>query len=223
MKLLFQILLGLALLASLPAQAQQNIVTDGSFDQTSTGDNGFAPYWSTQAASSGSFFYVDGAPPSYNGTAYFGSTGGFDYISQSLPTTIGTTYQISYDLATSSTDPNLEYQDEFVANYGGTVGPTQSGTTILGSPNYITGGYTFEDTTYTETETSNTEFDWNFTATSISTNLNFGSFNGPQYFFLENVSVVAVPEPSQWGFFVFLALAGFVTVRKFRFGTLTSR
>jgi hypothetical protein len=158
MKLLPQVLLGFALLAGLPAQAQQNIVTDGAFDQTSTGDNGFAPYWSTQAASSGSFFYVDGGPPSYNGTAYFGSTGGFDYISQSLPTTIGTTYQISYDLATSNTDPDLEYQDEFVANYGGTVGPTQSGTTILGSPNFITGGYTFEDTTYTATENYNTEF-----------------------------------------------------------------
>jgi len=199
--------LGLLLLGGLSLRAQDNIVMDGEFD---TPASSFAPSWSTQASDSGSFFFVDA------GAAYFGSTGNFDYISQTLPTTIGTTYEIFYDLATSNTDPGDEYDDEFVANYGGILQATQDGTTILGSPNFIAGGYTFDDTTYTEVNDSYTAYTWDFTADSTSTNLIFGGFNGPQYFFLDHVSVTQVPEPAQWGLPVFLGFISLLAFRKFR-------
>jgi len=198
---------GLLLLGGLTLRAQDNIVIDGEFD---TPASSFSPSWSTQAADSGSTFFVDA------GAAYFGSTGNFDYISQALPTTIGTTYEIFYDLATSNTDPGDEYDDEFVANYGGTLSATQQGTTILGSPNFIVGGYTFDDTTYTDVSTSYTDYTWDFTADSTSTNLIFGGFNGPQYFFLDHVSVTQVPEPAQWGLPVSIGFIALLALRKFR-------
>jgi hypothetical protein len=149
------------------------------------------------------------------GAAYFGSSGGFDYISQPLPTVLGTTYQISYDLATSATGPGpIEDQNEFVANYGGTVQTTQAGTTLLDSPNYIVGGNTFNDTTFTEVTPSYVNYTWNFTATSSSTNLNFGGFNGPQYFFLDHVSVTEIPEPAQWGLPAVVGLAALLASRR---------
>ena len=205
MKLLPHLALGLLLLGVSQLRAQTNIVVDGEFD-----DPDFPPAWSTQAAGTGSNFFP------LAGAAYFGSTGGFDYISQSLPTTIGANYEIFYDLATSNTAPGDESDDEFVANFGGTLTTTQQGTTILGSPNYIAGGFTFDDTTYTEVNESYTAYTWDFTATSTSTNLIFGGFNGPQYFFLDHVSVAQVPEPAQWNLPVGLGFLALLALRKFR-------
>jgi len=115
----------------------------------------------------------------YQGT-YFAFLGQVDSIGdlyQNIATNPGDTYQLTYYLASDGLTPN-----EFQTIVGGT---TLSDLTNIASQSY-------------------TEYAFNFTATSATTEIEFGASNDPGYLTLDNVSVVdttasAVPEPLSIG------------------------
>jgi hypothetical protein len=139
-----------------------SIVTNGGFETgnfsgwTQSGDTG-----STGVA--GTF---DGTPPhSGNFAAHFGPTGALGFISQTLTTTVGTSYTLSFWLAHPYTDSGTEW----LVRLGGN--------TLMDVHDAGNFGYT--------------QFTFTFTATSSSTVLQFGFLEPPNYFFLDDVSVVA--------------------------------
>jgi len=110
----------------------------------------------------------------YQGTyfAFLGSEYSLGYLYQNITTTPGDTYQLTYYLASDGLTPN-----EFQTIVGGT---TLSDLTNIGAQTYTL--YTF-----------------NFTATSATTEIEFGERNDNGYLSLDNVSVEAVPEPLSIG------------------------
>jgi len=99
-------------------------------------------------------------------------------ISQSISTNIDDTYQLTYYLASDGQIPN-EFQT-------------------------IVGGNTLNDLTNIASQ-SYTEYTFDFTATSTTTQIEFGEYDPPSYLALDNVSVVdtgaasSVPEPLTTG------------------------
>jgi hypothetical protein len=176
------IALAFILAASLSAKAD-NLVQNGDF---STGD--FTD-WQTQLGNSGDFLTVgydlptgSGFQPGY--AAEFGAQLPSDFIQQSISTTSGTTYQLTFSLLTYET-PN-----DFQANLGGTL-ETDS----------ISGGHTL-DISGTSTDEFN-QYSLTFTATSSTTEVILGGYNVNASDYVTDVSVeaepaAAAPEPSTW-------------------------
>ncbi len=134
--------------------------------------------WTT----SGSYLYVQtdfGGYSAEDGTyfATFGSSP-FGDISQSISTNIDDTYQLTYYLASNGFTPN-EFQT-------------------------IVGGNTLNDLTNIASQ-SYTEYTFDFTATSTTTQIEFREYDTPSFLALDNVSVVdtgaasSVPEPLTTG------------------------
>jgi len=134
--------------------------------------------WTT----SGNYLYVEtsvGVYSAEDGTyfAVLGSTS-LDDISQSISTNIDDTYQLTYYLASDGDTPN-EFQT-------------------------IVGGNTLDTLTNIASQ-SYTEYTFDFTATSTTTQIEFGEENVLGYLALDNVSVVdtgaasSVPEPLTTG------------------------
>ncbi len=143
-----------------------NIVTNGGFE---TGDfSGF-----TQSGNTGSTFVSTTNPHTGTYAADLGPAGALGFLSQSLATTPGQTYQLSYFLASTDTAPNNEFQTS--------VG----GTKLFDQVNIPTQAYT--------------QYTFNFVPTGTSTDLTFGFRDNPRNFYLDDVSVnnvTAVPTPS---------------------------
>jgi hypothetical protein len=106
-----------------------------------------------------------GAPHSGSYAAYFGPTGSLGYIAQTLATTPGVTYTLSFWLAHPYSDTGMG--TEWLVSVGGM---TLMDVTDAGNFGY-------------------TQFTFTFTATSSSTVLQFGFLEPPSYFFLDDVSV----------------------------------
>ena len=164
-----------------PAQAQ---VTNGGFE---TGD--FTGW--TQSGNT-DFTGVDSiAPHSGDYAAYFGNAGSTGSISQTLTTTPGQDYTISFWLMNEEGEPN-----SFEAAFGDAVLMT-----LTDAPD---SGYIF----YSFTET----------ASSASTLLSFTFQQDVTFWDLDDVSVVAagVPEPATWAMMILgLGMAG-VAIRRRR-------
>jgi hypothetical protein len=122
---------------------------DTSFTDVITGNpDGTTIHSGTHAARSGP-----------NGTT------GLGYLSQTLPTTPGTSYNLDFWLAHSGSATGTEWQ------------VSAGGTTLMDvhdAPNF-----------------AYTEFRFNFTATGTTTDLRFGFHEPPSYFYLDDVSVMA--------------------------------
>ncbi|MEH1833260.1 MAG: PEP-CTERM sorting domain-containing protein [Nostoc sp.] len=106
------------------------------------------------------------------------SLGGFvdlSYISQTLSTQPGQKYELSYYLG--STDEPLDLDNQFQTFIGGK--------NIFDQKNISYQVYT--------------PYKFNFTADASSTELKFGSVDRHAFFYLDNVSVKPVPEPSTIG------------------------
>jgi hypothetical protein len=143
----------------------QNLVANPGFE---TGD---FTSWSLSGDSTG----VDNTQPRTGSfDAFFAQVGTMDTLSQTLLTTPGQTYDLSF----------------WLANEPGPGGPTQE-FQVWWDGNLI---FDLTDTT----GFAYTEFTFpNLTATTSSTTLMFAGQNDPGAYFLDDVSVV-VPEPSTW-------------------------
>lgn len=135
--------------------------------------------WTVIHAPVGSFIGVFPTIPVHSGSealligAWAGQN---DYIYQNLPTWPGEKVAITFYLAV---DPNTwPTAGEFVANWNGTNIFTLTGT----------GGVSSFDTY--------TAYSFIETATSDSTQLEFGGNNPPSNYYLDDVSAVDLPEPS---------------------------
>lgn len=118
---------------------------------------------------------VDSANPhSGNFAADLVAAGSPSFMEQFLPTTSGTTYNLTYFLDVSS---------------GSTGGPVEfmaqvNGITVFDQTNIPPQPYT--------------RYSFAFLATGTSTDLQFRFRNDPGSFFLDDISVAAIPEPSSF-------------------------
>jgi hypothetical protein len=172
-----KILLIVAVLASAALSAHaQNLVTNPGFE---TGDfTGWTQFGDTSFTAVDSSF--DGVTPhSGNFQAHFGPTSTFGGIDQTLATSPGA-YTVDFWLANQDTLMNNGFHVSF------------NGVTLF----TLTNAPAFPYTEYTFTGT----------ATGSSTVLEFGFYNPPSYYFLDDVSVVPVPEPGTLGLIALGAL-----------------
>jgi hypothetical protein len=140
--------------------ARADIVTNGGFE---TGD--FSGW--TQSGNTDFTGVTTGIAHSGDFAADLGPDGSLGYLSQTLATTAGTTYQLTFFLASDGQVPN-----EFQVTLGGTVWDQAD------VPSF---GYVSESLTVT--------------ATASTTLLQFGFQNDNGSFALDDVSVNSVPEP----------------------------
>jgi hypothetical protein len=159
-----------------PVAAATNLVTNGSFE---TGDfSGWIEGGDT------SFSFVTDEPAGGGPTdgiyhAAFGPIDGYGGIIQELATTAGSTYFLSFDIASlSDTPPNAFFL-------------------------YWDGIYLIDDSNFPAFDYVTAS--GYVTASTNSTTLVFGFYNPPSYFLLDNISVTTVPEPASWA----LMIAGF--------------
>jgi hypothetical protein len=168
MKYVARGLLALTLLCG-AARARADFLVNGGFE---TGNfSGWSP------SGNPAFTFVSSSNP-YSGTyaAWLGPVGSLGYLSQTVATTPGTSYDLQFVLGNSGPKAN-----EFLVTLGGT--------TVFDQVNMTNQGYT--------------SYQFTVTATSSSTLLQFGFRNDPGFFFLDNVSLTnsavvsgVAPEPS---------------------------
>lgn len=166
----------LLVLTAAPATAGVNLVANGSFETFDF--SGWTQFDNTGFTGvSWDFGWPSVAPTDGNAQAYFGpvwSTGG---ILQSIATTPGRLYDVSFDL---------------YAFPGG-----QSFSADFGSTNLLSGALA-EGLAYTS-------FRSTVLATGSSTVLSFTTRHDPSYYLVDNVRVVAaggVPEPTSWAMLI---------------------
>jgi len=171
-------LLGAVAVNSAPAAAQ-NLVQNGSFETGNFTDWSVGDPQFELVEPSGATLQGEGSYSSEDGN-YYAALGSspLNYLSQNISTNIGDTYQLTYYLASDGLTPN-EFQT-------------------------IVGGNTLSDLTNIASQ-SYTEYTFNFTATSTTTQIEFGEYDRPSFLALDNVSVVdtgspsSVPEPLTTG------------------------
>jgi len=163
---------------SAPAAAQ-NLVQNGSFETGDFTDWSVGDSEFELVEASGATLDGGGSYSAEDGN-YYAALGSFtrNYLSQNISTNIGDTYQLTYYLASDGYTPN-----EFQTIVGGN---TLSNLTNIASQSY-------------------TEYTFDFTATSTTTQIEFGEYDLSSYLALDNVSVVdtgatsSVPEPLTTG------------------------
>jgi hypothetical protein len=147
--------------------AHANLVTNPGFE---TGD---LTGW-TQFGNVG-FTGVDGSPHSGSFSAFLGPVGSLGFLSQTLATTPGVTYDLRFFLQSDGGTPN-----EFQVSWNG------SG--LSDQLNLPVSGYTERDFP-------------SLLATSSTTPLVFGFRNDPGFLHLDDVTLDPVPEPTTLIFF----------------------
>ena len=146
--------------------ASANLITNGGFENGMSG-------WSGSGAIQETSGFDGYTPHGGDYFAAFGAVGSISPITQTLATTPGQQYDLSYYFASDGGTPN-----QFVTTVGGIVLFNQSN--IAASRGWIL-------------------YDYMFTATSSLTDLTFSGRNDPAYLALDDVSVTpstAVPEPT---------------------------
>ena len=180
-----RILLMIVVVASgaLSARAQ-NLVVNPGFE---TGDfTGWTQWGDTSATGVTSGFQHSGSFAAYFGPVF--SDGGID---QTIATTVGQVYNVSFWLDNRDTLANNRFSASF------------AGVTILSLTN--SGPFSY------------TQYSMDITATSSSSLLHFSTYNPPSYWDLDDVDVHAVvPEPGTLGLIALGALGLVGAVRKRR-------
>lgn len=175
-----------------------NLVTNGSFEQGPLSIGSFQG-WQTNLGDISTFVDSNGHTGAIYGdaadglwSAFFGSTAadGGASISQSLATTAGQTYLLSFDLANDN--GGLGPVNEFDVVVGGV---TAFDFTNLPNQNYVHEQYSF-------------------VASGNSTLLQFSGSNDQSYFDLDNVGVAAAPEPSALALGGIAALLSYAALRR---------
>jgi hypothetical protein len=170
------------LFGALAAEARADLVTNGGFETTVPASNvsGLNPAGWTVSSSGGDTFDncggVSRAAPAHSGLCAmtFAEVGGSGTISQTLATTPGTRYSITFWLGDFLTNGGAA-ENQFSASFGGS--------TIFSETNMSLSPYA--------------EFTETAVATSASTVLSFAGFDVPNSIGLDDVSVnpAAVPAP----------------------------
>jgi hypothetical protein len=180
----------IGLFCALPGFASSicNGVTDNLVLNCGFETGGFTDWTMTPAASGSDFAITSNSPNSGTYDARFGASAGEnDYIDQILGTTAGGTYDISF-YVNSSVNGGVSSNGEFVANWNGVNILTVTGSSSTPScSGPDSAGYDL--CSFVET------------ATSSSTELQFGGNTGDSYYHLDDVVVTqaatsTVPEPS---------------------------
>lgn len=163
------------------AAAPINLVTNGSFEQGTLGIGSFQG-WQATLGDSSTFVDSSGQTGTNYGqatdgkwAAYFGSTqaDGGASIAQTLATTAGQIYTLTFDLANDN--GSQPASNSFIAYIGSMAIYTAAN---LGNQNFVHQQIAFQ-------------------ATSAATALRFAGYNDGSYTELDHVSVTAVtPEPS---------------------------
>ena len=157
-----------------------NLVTNGSFEQGALSIGSFQG-WQTNLGDISTFVDSNGTTGTLYGdatdglwSAFFGSTAadGGASISQSLVTTPGQMYTLSFDLA----------------NDNGGLAPVNELDVVVGA---VT-AFDFTDLP----DQNYVHEQYSFVASGNSTLLEFSGSNDQSYFDLDNVAVAAAPEPS---------------------------
>ncbi len=180
-------------LVGVAAHAAANLVANGSFEQGAGGIGSFAG-WTATLGDATTFVDSTGQTGPHWGqasdglwSAFFGSTldDGGATISQTLATTAGQRYLLSFDVANDN---------------GGLDASNALRVSVGGAP--VFGASDLGDQDYAHETLS-------FVATGASTTLSFFAFNDASYVQLDNISATAaaVPEPNG----AVLALAGLLS------------
>jgi hypothetical protein len=183
MNLLSKTIATLALLGAAAAQATPQLVANGSFEQGTGGIGSFAG-WTAVLGDDGTFVDSRDGHGTHFGqasdglwAAYFGSTAadGGATISQSLATTPGQHYTLSFDVANDN--GGLDPSNALVVSVAGVQ--------VFDAEDLATQDYVHETI--------------GFTATSSTTLLSLYAFNDASWVEIDNVGATAssVPEPGQ--------------------------
>lgn len=191
-------LVALAMICGATHASAANLVVNGSFEQGTLSIGSFEG-WQTVINDANTFVDSSGQTGLLYGqasdglwSAYFGSTlaDGGSSISQTLATTAGQNYLLTFDLANDN--GGVAPANSFVASVAGN--PALSFTN-LADQNYVHEQYSF-------------------VASSSATVLAFSGYNDASYLELDNVVVSAVPEPATSGLMLAGALAAAVVLRR---------
>jgi flagellin len=178
----------------------QNLITNGGFELGTPAGVGLANLagW-TNTGGLDNFLdnctYGTLCPHSGSYDAMFGSVGYHTSLSQSVNTTAGSSYVISFWLANDDgADPQKGSFTSINVSFGGT--------TLIAATNQAQYGWTFEQ--------------FVVTATGSSSLLAFDIRQDPTYYYLDDVSVVQTPEPASIGLLFSGLGLGAGVLRKFR-------
>jgi hypothetical protein len=212
------LMLWLGLLAVGAAHASSNLISNGSFEEDLTfGSNGFATYstyYGWNVGSNGIELRNNVAGTAEDGETFAElDTTANSWISQTVSTVVGQEYVLTFyyaaraGVAADSNGINVNV-------YGSTIGSTTSGDlySVVYSATY----------NYTADGSSATELNWtqktiDFVAVSTTTTLTFsaGGISDSVGGALDNVVLLAVPEPSQWALLLAgLGMMGFIARRR---------
>jgi hypothetical protein len=146
-----------------------NLVVNGDFE------TGNFSSW-TQSGNTGYTEVYNVAAYVHSGTysSRFGPMSTLGYIEQPLTTVAGEAYVLSFWLRNGS-NPTPTLHNRFQVEWAGSLVPSGSFDDMAVQPY--------------------TQYSYNVTASTTSTLLKFGLRNDPSWFYLDDVSVSAVPEP----------------------------
>ena len=184
----------LALLAAgitaLAAPAHAQLVTNGGFENDTSGDGNYFAGWTLSGAadyySASPNTFVFGNPHSGDYAAWLGPAGSDGFLSQTVATTAGQVYTISYWLAVDSQDSisGLTIPNDFSAAFDGH--PLIIGTNLAATDSHPDAADDY------------TLYSFTAVAHSAASTLQFGFRNDNSEFRLDDVSITpaAVPEAS---------------------------